>query len=95
MGRVSRFFHFVLELWPLEWDEFPENKLHKIFPHFLLELSPLEWDEFQDISTFCIRAVAVRVGRVSIYFHFVLELSPLEWEEFPENKLHKIIISTF
>ena len=22
----------ILELWQSEWDEFPENKLHKIFP---------------------------------------------------------------
>ena len=24
---------YLLELWQLEWDKFPENKLHKIFPH--------------------------------------------------------------
>ena len=23
---------YILELWQSEWDEFPENKLHKIFP---------------------------------------------------------------
>ena len=24
---------YILELWQSEWDEFPENKLYKIFPH--------------------------------------------------------------
>ena len=28
----SRVYKYVLELWQLEWDEFPENKLHRIFP---------------------------------------------------------------
>ena len=23
---------YILELWQFEWDEFPENKLYKIFP---------------------------------------------------------------
>ena len=23
---------YILELWQSEWDEFPENELHKIFP---------------------------------------------------------------
>ena len=25
----------ILELWQSEWDEFPRNKLHEIFPVFL------------------------------------------------------------
>ena len=28
----SRTNKYILELWQTEWDEFPENKLHKIFP---------------------------------------------------------------
>ena len=28
----SRTNKYILELWQSEWDEFPENKLHKIFP---------------------------------------------------------------
>ena len=28
----SRTNKYVLELWLSEWDEFPENKLHQIFP---------------------------------------------------------------
>ena len=28
----SRTNKYILELWRSEWDEFPENKLHKIFP---------------------------------------------------------------
>ena len=28
----SRTNKYILELWQPEWDEFPENKLHKIFP---------------------------------------------------------------
>ena len=29
---LSRTNKYMLEVWQLEWDEFPENKLHKIFP---------------------------------------------------------------
>ena len=28
----SRTDKYILELWQSEWDEFPENKLHKVFP---------------------------------------------------------------
>ena len=28
----SRTNKYILELWQSEWDEFPENKLYKIFP---------------------------------------------------------------
>ena len=28
----SRTNKYILELWQSEWDEFPENKLHQIFP---------------------------------------------------------------
>ena len=28
----SRTDKYILELWQSEWDEFPENKLYKIFP---------------------------------------------------------------
>ena len=30
---LSRTNKYMLEVWQLEWDEFPENKLHKIFPN--------------------------------------------------------------
>ena len=30
----------MLELWQLDWDKFPENKLHKIFPHLTDLLFP-------------------------------------------------------
>ena len=29
----SRVNKYALELWQSEWDEFPENKLHTIFPN--------------------------------------------------------------
>ena len=28
----SRTDKYILELWQSEWDEFPENKLHQMFP---------------------------------------------------------------
>ena len=35
IGNFCNFTYYILshlELWHSEWDEFPENKLHKIFP---------------------------------------------------------------
>ena len=35
----SRTNKYILQLWQPEWDEFPENKLHKIFPTWYLDLT--------------------------------------------------------
>ena len=44
----------MLEPWQLEWDEFPENKLHRIFPH-LKDCNACPWtnrkEEFCDMSS--------------------------------------------
>ena len=65
-SRVNKYFS---ELWQSEWDEFPKNKLHKMFPHLKKE------------STFCPRAnrneesviPRLHIGRSYIIHSFLLK----------------------
>ena len=66
---LSRINKYMLEVWQLEWDEFPENKLHKIFPN-LNNCPVCFWTNRKEEAV---------MSRLRIGLSFFLSLIPFYW----------------